>query len=97
MKMKSALIPLGDRVVILPDEPEQHGVLLIPSKWRQPSDRGKVLAVGLGAWDEDGDRQPVELAVGERVLFTRTRGMQVTIGDQVLLLLRESEILAVVP
>ena len=92
---KSPLIPLGDRVVILPDEPpEGRGVLITPEKWRQPQDRGKVLAVGLGLFDEDDERVPVELEEGDHVLFTRTRGMQVTIGEQVLLLLRESEVLA---
>jgi chaperonin GroES len=89
------LIPLGDRVVILPDEPAgSRGVLLIHSKWQQPSDRGRVIAVGLGSWDEDGDRVTLEVEVGTRVLFSRVRGMQVTIGEQVLLLLRESELLA---
>ena len=93
--VESPLIPLGDRVVILPDPTaESSGILITPEKWRQPSDRGVVQAVGLGRWDEDGDRVPVEVEVGSRVLFARVRGMQVTIGDQVLLLLRESEILA---
>lgn len=92
---KSPLIPLGDRVVILPDEPpERRGVLITPEKWRQPQDRGTVQAVGLGRFDEDGDREAVALVEGDRVLFVRLRGMQVTIGEQVLLLLRESEVLA---
>src|SRR5512135_1435834 len=90
------IIPLGDRVVILPDPtPERHGsILLAGARWVQPSDRGTVAAVGLGGWDEDGDRVPVELEEGARVVFTRVRGMQVTIGETVWLLVREVDILA---
>jgi chaperonin GroES len=95
---KCALIPLGDRVVVLPDQAaEGRGVLITPEKWRQPSDRGRVLATGLGGWDEDGDRVPLEVEVGAHVIFSRVRGMQVTIGDEVVLLLRESELLAGLP
>ena len=93
------IIPLGDRVVILPDPtPERHGsILLAGARWQQPSDRGTVQAVGLGGWDEDGDRVPVELEEGARVVFTRVRGMQVTIGETVWLLVREVDILAQLP
>ena len=99
MPTKTPLIPLGDRVVVVPDPlPARNGLLIIPeSKWAQPSDRGTVVATGLGSWDEEGERVPVELAEGERVLFTRVRGMQVTIGERVFLLLREVDVLATLP
>jgi chaperonin GroES len=93
--MKSPLIPLGDRVVIFPDEPAtEKGAIFTPERWRQPTDRGVVVAVGLGAFDEDDEREPLGLEVGQRVLFSRMRGMQVTFADKVWLLLRESEVLA---
>jgi len=98
MTTKSPLTPLGDRVVILPDDPPSvKGGLFVPEKWRVATDRGVVIAVGLGAFDEDDERIPVDLEVGQRVLFSRARGMQITIADKILLLLRESEILAVLP
>jgi chaperonin GroES len=94
-----ALIPLGDRVVIVPDEaPElKNGLVVLPSKWDQPTDRGTVVAAGLGDWDEDGERNPLTIEVGERVLFTRVRGMQVAIGERTFVLVRESELLATLP
>ena len=95
---KSPLTPLGDRVVILPDAaPAEKSGLFVPEKWRVATDRGVVIAVGLGAFDEDDERIPLGLDIGQRVLFSRARGMQITIGDDVLLLLRESEILATLP
>lgn len=99
MPKTCALIPLGDRVVILPDPaPERRGLIsLAGARWQQPSDRGTVAAVGLGNWDEEGERVPPELEVGARVMFTRTRGMQVTIGETVWLLVREVDVLAQLP
>jgi chaperonin GroES len=95
---KSPLIPLGDRVVILPDDPPSvKGGLFVPERWRVATDRGVVVAVGLGAFDDDDEREPIELRVGQKVLFSRMRGMQVTFDEKIWLLLRESEILAVLP
>jgi chaperonin GroES len=99
MPKKIPLIPLADRVVLVPDPvPERSGLLYVPeSKWAQPSDRGTVVRVGLGGWDEDGEREPLALCEGDHVLFTRVRGMQVTIGETVYLLLREVDVLATLP
>src|SRR5512143_577538 len=99
MPKTCAIIPLGDRVVILPDPtPERHGLIsLAGAKWAQPSDRGTVEAVGLGDWDDEGSRKTLSVSVGDRVLFTRTRGMQVTIGETVWLLVREVDVLATLP
>ena len=98
MTTKSPLTPLGDRVVIMPDNPPSvKGGLFVPERWRVATDRGVVVAVGLGAFDEDDEREPLELEVGQRVLFSRMRGMQITFAEKIWLLLRESEILAVLP
>jgi chaperonin GroES len=93
------LIPLGDRVVILPDPvPElTNGLVRVHSNWAVPVDRGTVVSVGLGGWDEDGNRVAVGLGVGDRVVFTRVRGMQVTISSHVLVLVREVDVLATLP
>lgn len=98
MTKNFGLIPLGDRVVILPDTPaERKGGIFILEKWQRPSDRGIVVAVGLGLWDEDDERVPVQLEVGMRVLFSRVRGMQVTLPNAIVLILRELDVLAVLP
>ena len=97
MTKKIPLIPLGDRVVITPDPEAERGLLVVVRKWAQPQDRGTVVAAGLGNWDEEGEREPLGVAEGERVLFARTRGMQVTIGEKVFVLVRESELLATLP
>lgn len=85
------LIPLGDRVVIVPEAPllrSAGGLFLLKDASGGPS-YGEAVAVGLGS--ENGPQ------TGSRVLYERYRGLRVTIADQELVLVRESEVLAVVP
>jgi chaperonin GroES len=92
------LKPLGDRVVVKPLEEEERtkGGIVLPDVAKEKPQHGEVLAVGPGALTEDGKRLPMDVKVGDRVLFAKYAGTEVKIGDEEYLILRQSDILAVV-
>ena len=94
MKVK----PLADRVVIKAlDEGEQmRGGLYIPDTAKEKPQQGEVVAVGPGRLGDDGKRMDPELKVGDKVLYGKYSGTEVTIDDQQYLILRESDVLAVI-
>jgi chaperonin GroES len=89
--------PLADRVVIKPlEESEQmRGGLYIPDTAKEKPQQGEVVAVGPGKV-EDGKRVDMELKVGNKVLYGKYSGTEVTLGDEQYLILRESDVLAIV-
>ncbi|KPK57929.1 MAG: molecular chaperone GroES [Gemmatimonas sp. SG8_38_2] len=89
--------PLGDRVLIRPLEETEsmRGGLYIPDTAKEKPQQGEVLAVGPGRI-EDGKRILMEVEVGQRVLYGKYTGSELTLNDEQLLFVRESEILAVV-
>jgi chaperonin GroES len=89
--------PLADRVVVKPlEEAEQmRGGLYIPDTAKEKPQQGEILAMGPGRY-EDGKRIPPDVKVGDKVLYGKYSGTEVTLdGDQVLIL-RESDVLAVI-
>lgn len=93
------LKPLGDRVVVeIIEETEQKtaGGLFVPDTAKEKSQRGKVLAVGTGRVLDNGQRQPLEVNVGDTVYFAKYGGTEVQIGTQNLTILSERDILAVI-
>ncbi len=90
--------PLADRVVVKPlEETEQmKGGLYIPDTAKEKPQQGEVVAVGPGKMTEDGKRIQPELKEGDRVLYGKYSGTEVTIGDEQYLILRESDVLAVI-
>jgi chaperonin GroES len=92
------LRPLHDRVVIRrTEENEQRvGGLYIPDTAKEKPQQGEVIAVGDGRILEDGARAPVELKVGDRVLFGKYSGTEVKIDGEEYLILRESDVFGVV-
>lgn len=90
--------PLADRVVVKPlEETEQmKGGLYIPDTAKEKPQQGEVIAVGPGKMSDDGKRLEPELKVGDRVLYGKYSGTEVTVGDEQYLILRESDVLAVV-
>ena len=92
--------PLQDRVVIRRNK-ESVGVtdggIYIPDQAQEKPQEGIILAVGEGRYLPDGTRQPVDVAVGDRVLFGKFAGSDVRIDGEDLLLMREDEILMVLP
>ncbi|KPV45014.1 co-chaperone GroES [Alicyclobacillus ferrooxydans] len=89
--------PLADRVVLRPvdrEEKTQSGIFL-PDTAKEKPQEGEIVAVGPGRV-EDGKRIELEVKVGDRVIYSKYAGTEVKVGDQELLILRESDILAIV-
>ena len=93
------LQPLGDRVVVKPLEPEEKtkGGIVLPDTAKEKPQEGKVVAVGKGKVSEGGSKQPLEVKVGDKVLYGKYSGTEVTTkdGDE-LLIMREEDILAII-
>ena len=90
--------PLADRLVVKPLEEEEvtpSGIVL-PETAKEKPQKGEVLAVGPGARDDDGKRVAMEVAIGDKVLFTKYAGTEIKIDGDKLLILRESDILAII-
>jgi chaperonin GroES len=96
--MTVKLNPLADRVVVKPlEEKEQKkGGIIIPDTAKEKPQEGKVVAVGPGKVAENGERITPEVKKGDRVLYGKYSGTEVTVDGQELLILRESDILATV-
>ena len=90
--------PLGDRVLIQPlDEKEgKKGAIIIPDTAKEKPVEGEVLAVGAGARDETGKVQPLDVKVGDRILFGKWAGTEVLIEGEDRLIMKESDILGVI-
>ncbi|MFH1069678.1 MAG: co-chaperone GroES [Candidatus Glassbacteria bacterium] len=94
MKIK----PLADRVVIQPlEETEQKkGSIIIPDTAKEKPQQGKIVAVGPGKLTDDGKRVALEVKKGDKVLYGKYAGTEVTIDGEEYLILRESDVLAII-
>lgn len=92
------LRPLGDRVVIEPMEQEERtqSGLYIPETAKEKPQQGKILAVGAGRRDEKGVRISMDVQEGQTVLYAKYAGTEVKLDGKKLLILKESDILAIV-
>ena len=90
------LQPLGDRGVVQPAEREEttKSGIVIPDTAKEKPQRGNVIAVGEGRRDEDGDRIPMDVSVGDTVLFAKYAGTEFKFEDEEYLILSEKDILA---
>ncbi len=101
MATKSAtatrLGPLADRVVVkaMEETEQKRGGLYIPDTAKEKPQQGEIVAAGPGRFDE-GTRVPMEVKVGDRILYGKYSGTEVTIDNEPLLILRESDVLAVI-
>jgi chaperonin GroES len=95
--MKLSLKPLGDRIVVQPIEQEEitAGGIVLPETAKEKPQQGKVLAAGPGARDEDGERIPMDVKVGDKVLYAKYGGTEFKMDGKKLLILRESDLLAI--
>ena len=93
------LRPLHDRVIIkrLDNETKTASGLVIPETAAEKPDQGEILAVGTGKKDESGKVIPLDVKVGDRVLFGKYAGQTVKVDGDELLIMREEDIMAVVP
>ena len=92
------LRPLGDRVLVKPEKAEQKTAsgLYISSGAQEKPQRGEVIAVGAGTLDDKGERIPVDVKVGDVVIYGKYGGNEVKIDGEEYLLMRDSDIYAVV-
>ena len=94
---KTRIEPLEDRVVIRPLEGEEVTAsgLVIPDTAKEKPQEGEVVAVGPGRWDEDGEKRiPMEVSVGDRVLYSKYAGTEVKVDGEELLVVPARDILA---
>jgi len=92
-----AFRPLGDRVLVkrVEEEEKTRGGIIIPDTAKEKPQEGEVIAVGPGARDENGKIQPLDVKVGDRILFGKWSGTEVKLQGQDLLIMKESDILGV--
>ena len=94
MKLK----PLGDRVIVKALEEEEttaSGIVLTDTAKEKPQ-RGKVVAVGDGAWDEDGEKRiPLDVAEGDEVVYSKYGGTEIVVDGEDLLILNGRDVLAI--
>jgi len=88
--------PLGERIVIKPMEQETQtrGGILLPDNAKEKPQEGEVVAVGPGRPADDGSRIPMELTVGDKVIYSKYAGTEYEDGDEEYLIMRESDVLA---
>ena len=92
------LRPLGDRIIVQAkqqDETTRSGIVL-PDTAKEKPQRGVVLAVGPGRLLDNGSREPVDVSAGQEVLFAKYGGTEVKVQDQEYLILKASDVLAIV-
>jgi chaperonin GroES len=90
--------PLHDRVLVqrLDEEEKTSGGIIIPDTAKEKPSQGKVIAVGPGARDENGARQPMDVQVGDRILFGKWSGTEVKVDGEEYLIMKESDIMGVI-
>jgi chaperonin GroES len=95
--MSISLKPLGNRVVVKPIEEEDvtSGGIVLPESAKEKPQKGKILAIGPGERDDDGKRIKMDVAEGDVVLYAKYSGTEIKMDGEKLLILRESDILAI--
>jgi len=92
------LKPLGDRLVVKPIEKEEvtAGGIILPETAKEKPQEGEVIAAGPGRLDDAGKRVQMEVKVGDRVLYAKYAGTEIKLADGKYLILKESDVLALV-
>ena len=101
MNTKINITPLGDRVLIKPISEEgkksKSGIILPETIGKEKPERGKIVAVGEGRWNEDGDgRVPMRVKVGQTVIFSKYSPDEIKIDGEEYFILKEENILAII-
>lgn len=95
-KAKVTFQPLGNRIVIEPSEGEEQmsaGGIYIPDTAKEKPQEGEIVAAGPGRLTDDGNRVPMELSVGDTVVYSKYAGTEYKVGDVEYLVLREDDVL----
>ncbi len=92
------LKPLHDRILIRPAQPEEtsKGGIIIPDTAKEKPQRGEVVAIGEGKVSDDGKTIPMQVNTGDKVLYGKYSGTEVTVDDEDMLIMRESDIFAII-
>ena len=92
-----AFRPLGDRVLVrrVEEEEKTKGGIIIPDSAKEKPQEGEVIGVGPGARDDNGKIQPLDVKVGDRILFGKNSGTEVKVAGEERLIMREEDILGV--
>jgi chaperonin GroES len=90
--------PLEDRILVkrIEEKEQRHGNIIVPDTAKEKPMEGKVIAVGSGKRDKEGKRTALEVKVGDRVLFGKYAGAEITIDKEDRVILREDEVLGVI-
>jgi chaperonin GroES len=90
------LKPLGDRLIVevLDEEETTVSGIVLPDTAKEKPQRGRVLAVGPGARDDNGEHIPMDLEEGDEIIFSKYGGTEIKLGADEVLILRESDVLA---
>jgi chaperonin GroES len=98
MASKLKLKPLGGRVIVEPIEQEEKtaGGIILPETAKEKPQEGKVIAAGPGDRNEAGERITMEVQVGDKVLYAKYSGTEIKLDGKKVLILRESDILAII-
>ena len=92
------LVPLHDRVIVKPSQPEEvtSGGIIIPDTAKEKPQQGQIIAVGEGKQTEDGKVMPLRVKVGDNVLYGKYSGTEIAIEGEDHLMMRESDIFAII-
>jgi chaperonin GroES len=95
--LKTTLHPLHDRILIqrIEETEVRRGGLIIPDSAKEKPQEGKVLAVGKGTVGEDGKKTPLDVKAGDRVLFGKYSGSEVTLNGEEYLIMKEEDVLGI--
>jgi chaperonin GroES len=95
--MTTTLHPLHDRILVkrLEEGEVRRGGLIIPDSAKEKPQEGKVLAVGQGSVSEDGKKTPLDVKAGDRVLFGKYSGSEVTLDGEEYLIMKEEDVLGI--
>ncbi len=98
LEMATTIKPLHDRVIIrrVDEDTTTTGGIIIPDSAKEKPQEGEVIAAGAGKYKEDGTRQQLDVQEGDRVLFGKYSGTEITIDGEELLMMREDEILGII-
>ena len=93
-----AFTPLHDRVVVRRTEGDEKtaGGLIIPDSAKEKPAEGEVIAVGAGARDEGGNRVAMDVKAGDKILFGKWSGTEITLDGEELLIMKESDIMGII-
>jgi chaperonin GroES len=97
--MTLKLKPLGDRIVVEPSEQEEKTAsgIILPETAKERPQEGTILAAGPGKYDDEGKKRvPMDVKVGDKVLFAKYSGTEIKVETKKLLIMRESDIMAIV-